>query len=125
MPLLPPIVVRVDDSGLSELDRRTDALDAKVRDVFDNAMERVAARARASHVFHNRSGVLEGSIEPLDVTGSFSEGTLEAGVEAGAPYADAVAKATQDDFLGRALDAEMPGLEADLEALLEAEFSGV
>ena len=99
------------------------AVEAAARRALDDGMARVATRAAAEHVFVTRTGTLAASIVAVPATGGLASG-LDASVEATAEYADFVVASTGDDFLAAALDAELPAIERELEAAIQAALDG-
>lgn len=65
-------------------------LDAELADAIIQSSRNIAAHARDTHTFQNRTRDLERSIRALPLSGRASEGTLEGGVEAAMQYASYV-----------------------------------
>ena len=88
------IVVRIDARQLAEGARRIwPALDRNVGTALAMTADLVASNARRTSLFADRSGKLRTSIMPAAPTGTFSRGTADVAVEAGAAstvYAPAV-----------------------------------
>lgn len=94
-----PVHVSLDlDSVLVASDRLRHALNAQMHQAMAAISEDVAEEARQGHAFQNRTGDLEASIQPVDIFGTFSLGTLSGGVIALEDYAEYV-------------DAKLPFLE--------------
>lgn len=99
------------------------SLDHEVSLALWRHAENVAQYARGNHVFQNRTGTLEASIQAGSPAGTFSDGTLEIEVRADAPYAEHVVARTGDDFVANAADALQGVLERDLAAVVAAALS--
>lgn len=94
------------------------ALDSAAERALATHIRAVAVRAKAEHAYQNQTGNLEASTEDTGVTGRFSDGSLEGGVDATMDYASHVAS-RQGDFVQAAADSE----DGALEARFEAEFA--
>lgn len=119
------IEVRVEAPTELSFDGVVLALDREVFLAVWRHAEAVAEYARGNHVFQNRTGTLEGSIQAKAPTGSFSDGTLEVEVVADADYAEFVVARTGDDFLANAAAALESQLEADLAAAVATALAAV
>lgn len=110
----------VTEDGL-DVDIMLSRMDTAAREVLQDEMAQAAELARQDHAYTTRTGALEGSTQALPVTGSFSAGTLESGVEASMEYAEPVVARTGDDFVTRAVESRLPSLEDRLgDALAQA-----
>lgn len=90
-----PIILELDlDDVIEGLEQLPAELDAQTRRWMRASLELVAATARELAP-KGATSLLSESIQALPVSGSFSEGTLEGTVEAGAPYALAVELGTR------------------------------
>jgi hypothetical protein len=78
--------------GLQRLPR---ALDTELERCLRKAGRVIAAEARVSHDYTDRTGRLTRSILPVAPTGRFTEDTLEGGAGALAPYAGYVEEGTE------------------------------
>jgi hypothetical protein len=90
------------------------ALDEQVEQALHLLMFHVAEEAQARHPYQDRSGDLTGSIQVLDPTGRFWDGTLEGGVEASMEYASFV-----EEHVGPILDPIWEASEAKADELLD------
>lgn len=78
--------------GLSRLPH---AFDVELERCLRTAGRVIAAEARASHDYTDRTGRLTRSILPMAPTGRFTEDTLDGGAVAIAPYAGYVEEGTE------------------------------
>jgi hypothetical protein len=108
--------------GSEAAGRLAAALDGELAAALRRGLALVAAQARAAHTFQNRTGRLEGSILPGDVTGSALDGDLRGTVVAATPYASYVEEGTSRALAYPYL---APAFEATEAALSEALSQGM
>ncbi len=114
-------VVALDLSGLpAHIERLKSALDASMLEGLDQVAFHVAANARESHPYQNRTGDLESSTQPDAAEGSFLLGTLRSGVVATESYAEHVDGNDAFAFLQPAFDREEHAGYATVQDALDA-----
>jgi len=107
-------------SVLDSADRLRHALDDQVFEAMRMISEDVAAEARQSHPYTNRTGDLEASTQAVDVNGTFSLGTLVGGVSADTSYAEYVDGRPEFAFLEPAFQRVEPHVDQILESAILA-----
>ena len=100
---------------LSGVDAAFSALEGAISSELPKGLwavtEMVAAEARISHPWINRTGDLEASIEGSEAAGSFFDDTLIASVDALMPYGSFLEDRDEFAYLGPAWDRKEPEAE--------------
>ena len=94
MPSLRPRLTAVEVA----LDDMSDALDRQIADALTDIDNLIAADAAANHTFTNRTGDLEASIQSRPQRGTWINGTLSGGVDAGESYGSYLEEGTGDGY---------------------------
>lgn len=103
----------------AEVHRLEDALDSELLSALARVGERIAAEAKQTHPFQNRTRTLERSIAGVEPTGHFLAGTLVGGVEATAPYAEYVNARPEFEFLNLAFGLVRAEVDNDIQEALD------